>query len=239
MSRSQRLVLGVLFALALALCAFVPGMWVGGQTVDEHAGLAGGAIVFMTGLLISAAALVVGAILAYVLSARLLQALTIIAGIPAVLVVIFIGHGYLNYARERDAFHDDQIANLPPITLSLSQTEAVAGRAFAEIEYDTAQMRYIVTSTNGALCTEDLPAQSRDKVRLLTALRNVEILLARQPAPCADGVVLHRAHFRIREAQPPDTAGTVDMTSVCLEEHPELRALVTVAKAVFEANGCR
>ncbi|HUG99813.1 MAG TPA: hypothetical protein VMQ83_11685 [Gammaproteobacteria bacterium] len=62
--------MGTLFALALALCAFIPGMWVGGRTVGEHAGLAGGAIVLFTGLLISAAAFVAGAILACILSAR-------------------------------------------------------------------------------------------------------------------------------------------------------------------------
>ncbi len=237
MSKPVRAFLGVLLALALGLCAFIPGMWVGGQTVGKDQGLAGGAIVFLTGLSIATGAFVVGALLAYFLPARLLKVLTAIATVPAAVIAVVIGYHYFAYRSEADAFLDDQIAHLPPFTLKIVHSDAAVGQLYDRISFDTSRENFTTVNDEGATCSGTIAATSRDKVELLTALRNVEILLAQHPTVCRDGgAMLHEAEFEIHEAKPPYTTGRVAITEACLAAHDPLRALITTAREVYESN---
>jgi hypothetical protein len=198
---------------------------------------AGGAIVFFTGLMISGAAFVVSALLAYALPARILERSTLIAGVPAIFIAVFMGYGIVTYRAEANAYLDQQITNLPPFTLSLSHSEAAAQRLFVNIEYNTAQGQFTTMQNNGSICTRYSPAVNCDKVELLTAMRSVEILMAQQPMTCSEGgAILHQIDFQIQETRPPITTVGVAINGKCLAQHEEFLALIAAADEVHNSN---
>jgi hypothetical protein len=85
------------------------------------------------------------------------------------------------------------------------------------------------------------PLDGAQAVELLTALRNAEGVLYRNPAPCpatAEAPV-YRLRFTIREAKPPETVGNIALTPTCLSALPALGEPHSAAEALLAAAGDR
>ena len=114
---------------------------------------------------------------------------------------------------------------------------------FASFEYNGASDAFRVRRINGESCAGELPPESAEKLTLVVALRHVEELFTREPAPCppAEGDVVANLSFNIVEHTPPDTAGELALTSSCITRHGALQDIVesTEQVAASLAEACR
>lgn len=236
---SRRLPLGLLFTASSTLGCFAAGTWVGARfLVPPGSGLAGSAIAVGYGLAGALAGGAAAALLAYRLPLRWVRWLTVPSAAIGFLVLLAAARIYLRSKAEQQAQLEEAYAKLPPFRLELTRASALAPASFSKLAFDSEAAAFHATATAGTACSG--PLSGADNVAVLTALRNVEGLLLKEPRPCADGgEVAYRIAFRIEEARPPDSQGELAATSACLTAHAALRDLVATGERLYGKTRCR
>jgi len=224
----------VLLLPASTLLAFAAGGTLARLAgAGDGAGLAAAAIVGGYGLLAGVAGLLAGLLFTLWLPPVALRRVALVSLPPAVLLLGWLTAAYLaardETRRQLAAAYDV----LPPFELRLRQLDAAAPRT---VEVDGAGRRLTLLDASGR-CDEDLAGEER--VRLLTALRDVEGALWRQPDLCADvaAPASYELSFHIDEAKPPDTVVELSLTRHCAETATEFTALLDALDWVLRAKG--
>jgi hypothetical protein len=141
---------------------------------------------------------------------------------------------YLTARVESDAHLRQAYARLPAFRMTLAH--AAPAPAFSRFEADWGERRYRMDGRQGACAA---PLSGEQAVTLLSALRETEGVLLKDPSPCAGtpGAVLHELTFFVPETLPPDSQGELMITAACLDAHPALRApLEAVARLHRQAD---
>lgn len=240
MTRASRVALGALLVLAGAVCGFVAAAFLGAHCcVSPDSGLAGPAIVLGYGLLGAAGAGMAALLLSLALPPRGLIGLALpLAGIAAVLA----GLGaklYLQARAQTRAELQQAYARMPAFHATVTDTGNGSQRPFRRMALDWGERAYTVetVATGERRCR--LALSGPQAVRMLGALRKVELVLAETPHPCAGtvGPARQELAFVIPERQPPDTRVRLALTAACLVRFPTLGAPLTTARAIHAENG--
>lgn len=236
MDHTKRRILGTLLFLSSVTCCLATGTWLGGKLfVPAGSGLAGPLMALQYGVALAVVGGIASVLLVRRLSLRWLLGLTLPVTAAAMALAFLAGTAYFVSQREQQAHLEQAYRDLPRFTLRLSSAETAARRAFVEISYDSGVDRFTATMADGSACAGAIAG--RDKVELLTALRNVEGLLITTPAPCAaPGAESHRLTFRIYDRKPPESTGDIAITETCLATYEPLRAAIEAADHVYRAN---
>jgi hypothetical protein len=233
------LLTGFLLALSLALLGFPAGVWLAGLAgAGQGQGLAAGAIVIFWGLCGAVAGGVGGLLLWRWVSSRTLRRLLLVAGPPALLIAVLLVAGVFRSRSDMRAHLQEAYERLPAFRLELIPGPAAGARPLDQFTADWEERSFSYTA-GGQRCSA--PLNGAQAVQLLTALRNAEGVLYRDPAPCpatAEAPV-YRLRFTIREAKPPETVGNIALTPTCLSTLPALGEPHSAAEALLAAAGDR
>lgn len=236
MTRRRRILLGVLLALGLGGCAFAAGAVIAARCcVSPNSGLAGPAIVAGYGILGGLLGALAGAALAFVLAPRALAIATTLAGTGGLLVYGALFSGYLVARSETEAHLQQAYERLPGFRMRLTHHQDT-DVAFAAFSADWQTRQYVV-SRDARHCT--VPLAGAAAVALLGALREVELVMHRDPFPCAGtlGSVVQKLEFSIPSPTPPDVSGKLAITSACLERYPGLGRPFEAAQRLHRDHG--
>lgn len=239
MGAKARFLTGFLLTLSLALVGFPVGVWLAGLAgAGQGQGLASGAIVVFWGLCGSVACAIGGLLLWRRVTVRTLRRLLLVAGPPGLLIAVLLVAGIFRSRSEMQAHLADAYERLPLFRFVLAPGPPVGGRPVTEFTADWEERRVTYTQ-GGQLCSVAL--EGAQAVKLLTALRNAEGVLYRNPAPCPAMAEAprYRLRFTIREALPPATAGDVALTPACLRDLPALGGPYLAAEALLARSGSR
>ncbi len=233
-SRTGRVLRGLVLAIGLAGCGFALGAVIGGRCcVPADSGLAAGAIVVGYGLLGAFVGVAGGVVLAWWLPIRALTWTTVIAGAGGIAVMASILTAVLAALAEQDAHLEAAYQRLPAFRMTLSRADP-AGLPFRSFSARW-QQRETTASYGGRACRGSL--SGGDAVTLLGALREVEVVMAGDPFPCAGtlGAELYRLEFFIPSPTPPDSTATLRLTAACLERHPQLGGPLAAVESLTRA----
>lgn len=237
MTRGRRVLLGVLLALGLGGSAFAAAAVIAARCcVSPDSGLAGPAIVAGYGILGGLLGALAGAALAIVLAPRTLGIATILAGTGGLLVYGALFSGYL-VARSETAAHLQQAyERLPKLRMTLTRRQDIDPDDFLSFSADWQARQYVV-SRHGRSCTAQLTGA--EAVELLSALREVELVMHQDPFPCAGtlGRVVQELEFYIPSPTPPDSSSKLAITAACLERYPNLDGPLAAAQRLHRDHG--
>ncbi len=233
MSRSLHWLARFLLCASFSLVSFVLGLWIATLAgVGEGQGLAAGAIVLFNGLLGAVIGLAVALLLLRTLNARLLRAVLLVVLPVGVLIAVLILAGILRSRSEMQAHLAEAYTRLPAFRLALAPAPPWRGEPVQRFSADWGR-RTIDISVNGRECSFSL--SGAQAVQLLTALRNTEGVLYRQPRACDayPGPGEYHISFTIPEAMPPDSVGDLAPSADCLRAYPALGEPRSAAAALL------
>jgi len=217
MKRVTRIFLGIVLTVSMLLAGLIIGMWAGGTfLVSRSAGLAGAAEVFWYGLLGAAVAGVTGFVLSRNLEGRKLVWTAVLLGSVGLAVAILLIRGYSASRQEMQAHLQEAYDNLPAFRAIL---EHAGGPAYERIEIDWPERGYTAI-VDERICSARLSGP--EAVALLGSLRDADLILFRNAAPCGDTDVTHTLTYTIEESRPPVTKGSVSFGHDCSTKHPAL-----------------
>lgn len=232
---SRSLPLTILFVITAAICSLAIGTWIGARFfVPAGSGLAGPFIALGYGAGGALAGLVTAMLAARRLSRRWLVRVTITLAIGAAGIVGLVTYAYLAAKAEERLHLAEAYANLPPFRFDLQDVSGQQLGPLARIVYDSDKNEFAVTRADGSVCRGSLDGPQ--KVTLLESLRGVEGLLLDSPQPCPPAATTHRLVFRIEEALPPNTEGTVAFDAACLATTARLQKAIGTAEQIYLAT---
>jgi len=224
MTRTRRLLYGLLLAVGAGMCAFMLGALVASRCcVPAGSGLAGPAIVFGYGVIAAVISALLAGLLAWSLPPRILHLLSLVVGLAGAVFFAIALKVYLD-SRQASAEHlREAYGRMRPFSVALSYLPVTEEVPFRRAVLDWGQ-RSISFDADGQQCVHDLEGESA--ARMLGALREAEGVVFRSEFPCAGtlGDILRRMEYRIVEALPPENTATLAITEVCLATHPGLAA---------------
>lgn len=217
MKRGRHIFLAIVLTVSLLLVGLIIGMWAGGTfLVAGSDGLAGAATVIWHGLLGATVAGVIGIVLSRKLSDTPLVWAAVLLGPIGLVVAIQMIRIYSAYQQEAQAHLEQAYNNLPPFQAVLEQAD---GRTFERLEIDWTARRY-TARVNGRSCSAQLSGP--EAVALLGSLRDADLVLFKNAAPCNSDDATHTLTYTIKESLPPFTHGSVAFGPDCLAQHPAL-----------------
>lgn len=222
-----------MFVLALAVIGFVLGAYIGSSCcVPAGAGLAGGAMVVGYGVIGSMVAVIVAVVIARKLPARQLRIVTLVTGVIGGVFAAILIKIYLDSRAATAEFMQQSYATMLKFRVELSIADNNAAYPFDSIEMDW-RTRSVAAVVSGQSCSSDLAGA--DAAKMLGALRGVEGVVYRDPAPCAGkpGAVQQTLNMHIAEATGQPSTADLALTAACLEAHPELAQPAAVAADIF------
>jgi len=240
MKTRTRWLVGILLTLSLLVCGLLAGTWLGGRYfVPPGSGLAGPAIALSYGLLGAVVGVALGIVVSIFTPGRWLAYATIPVALAGGIVVLMVARSYMISSAETEARLQEAYDKLPAFTLTIELPETAADRPFARFAADWSARSYDVTVAGDDPQTCSAAMAGPDAVRLLTALRNIEGRLMNEPDPCAasPGAVDHHLAFAIKEARPPDSEGSLEITEACLTRAPDLAAPRDAVTEMIAENG--
>ncbi|MFN3232373.1 MAG: hypothetical protein ACE363_09470 [Alphaproteobacteria bacterium] len=230
MKRGTRIVLGIVLTVSMVLAGLIVGAWLGGTfLVSQNAGLAGAAEVIWYGLLGAIIFGIIGFILSRKLDGKPLVWTAILLGPVGLAVAIVMIRGYSQSQKEMEAHLTEAYRNLPPFTVTMVRP---GGDAFEKIEIQSASLSY-VAQVGGRTCSAQISGE--EKVKILTALRDADVLLYNTPNPCSGttGAPWGELDFTIQEAKPPVTQRSVKIDQACLSQFPVLEVPFEAARKLL------
>ncbi len=234
-----RILLGTLFVLSALPIGVVIGGYIGSRYfVPGGTGLTNPVVALYYG----AFGAVITGVIALVLTIYLSRGWLLGVSLPVIVIGLICALAfwtiYLKAKSKSDAHLDEAYDKLNKFEVSLTYEDAVADPPFRSMNIDWGKRGYtaVESGAKGRSCMASL--SGKEAVAVLTALRNADAVLIKTPNPCAgtSGAVERTITWRIHEAKPPDTEGTVALTAACAKQHPELAEPFNVADKIFK-NG--
>ncbi len=221
-----------LVAFLLLLPGLFLGTWLGGRYfVAPGSGLAAGAMALGYGLLGALLLPLVWLALARYLSARQVWFTAWASGFVTLALALVAAYGVyrgnVESASELAAMH----ARLPAFELSLEPFGADGRGSLDAVAYRDGVLE---AKRGDSVCVGTLAGEER--VRLLTSIRNVEMLAASDVAACSG--TGDRLTWRVEEALPPPTTGAMAIDATCLDGQSAAAELFEVLRRLLEAHGC-
>ncbi|GAB5450595.1 MAG: hypothetical protein Hals2KO_09230 [Halioglobus sp.] len=223
----------LLLCASFSLISFVVGLWIASLAgVGEGQGLAAGAIVLFNGLLGAVVGLAVALLLIRTLNARRLRTLLLVVLPIGVLIAVLVLAGILRSRSQMQAHLAEAYTRLPAFRLALAPAPPWRRQSVERFRADWARRTFDI-SVNGRECSFSL--SGAQAVELLTALRNAEGVLYRQPGACDayPGPGEYHISFTIPEAKPPDSVGDLAPSADCLRAYPALDEPRSAAAALL------
>ena len=236
MKKTPLLLVGLLFVLAIAVIGFVLGTYIGGTCcLPADSGLAGGAIVVGYGVLGSGIAAVVAALVAKALPPDRLVGITLVVGVVGGIFAGMLLKVYLDSRAQMDAHMQQAYAGMLKFRVALIPKSPAAAQPFRSIAFDWGRKQFKVT-VNNQRCEVEL--QPEDAALMLGALRDVEGVVYRDPAPCADtaGDVQQLLDMYIPEASGDISKAKLSLTTGCLQKYPLLGEPMKIASDIFKRS---
>lgn len=222
MNRLSRFLTSVLFVAAIAVIGFTAGLYIGGTCcVPDNSGLAGGAIVVGYGVLGGGIALLLAILLARALTSQQLVAATLVLGVIGGVLAGVILKVYLDSRAETEAHMQQAYAGMLKFRVALVPKADGPPQPFRSIAFDWGQKQFKVR-LDDRRCAVEL--QPEDAAAMLGALRDVEGIVFKDPAPCAgtSGSVHHILDMYIPEASGEISKAKIGVTGACLQKYPAL-----------------
>ena len=240
MNKTKRFLIGLVFVLSIMVIGLVLGMLIAGRCcVPADSGLAGGAIVVGYGVLSAGVGGLIALALAIYLPERWLVGSTVGLALVGTVLGGILGKVYLDARAETAAHLERAYEDMLKYRVTLVHTDAAPARPFQRIRFDWGERSYTVLGSGGEhnpACTMRLSGAQGAK--MLGALRAVEGVVYRHPAPCAGtpGAVQHELDMFIPEAKPPNSAAKLAITAACLDRYPALAEPFAVARQIHAVN---
>lgn len=158
---------------------------------------------------------------------------TALAATFSLVLLGLAGWVHLRTQSRQQAQLAQAVARLPPFRFAIDNFGAADALAQRRVAYDSASQSLQVNNADGSLCRG--PAEGRQQVALLRALRRIELLLLQGGEVCGDLPPTHRLAFQVDDPEKPLPETIVFFSSECAGLHPELRTLVLVAQRTHMA----
>lgn len=235
----NRLLLGLVLSLGLALVGFVAGaaaaaLW----WIPEDAGLAGGAMALAYGLMGAAVGLLASTVLARILPLPALRRVALAALLVTVGAAAFLGYRGWRVNRDAPPASSD-LAPSPyrsPYRVSLEVTEAGSlqpGLEFREATIEQVGGGAVVawtTRDDGRPLRCDAPLLGQEALDLAESLRRFSAQAAGGFRGCthdrAGGPVWYRVEWSVSERLSSAPEGNLDIEGRCFEEFAPVRELL-------------
>lgn len=231
MKRGTRISLGIVLTVSMLLAGLIIGMWCGGTfLVAKSAGLAGAAEVIWYGLLGAIVAGIIGFVLSRKLNGKPLVWTTVLLGPVGLVLAVLVIRAYSASQKETQAHLEEAYNNLPAFQAVLEQD---GGPAFERVEIDWAARRYTAI-VDGRSCSARLSGP--EAVALLGSLRDADLVLFKNAAPCDNAGATHTLTYTIKESKPPFTVGSVSFGDGCLAQHPALERPFEAARDILQGG---